>query len=134
MYILDDGYTVFCWVGLGASVGERKKALNSAMEYLVKYKRPLETPIVRVMEGVSPGLINNFHSLIVDQSFLFAPFVPVRGVAGGENETFEAAFEYGVKDGQTRSKAAAGSAQAEYAVFLLGTVCLPLISLFFFCC
>jgi gelsolin len=54
------------WVGLGASVQERRQAMPMAATYLKKYGRPLETPISKVLEG-------------------------------GENELFEAAFEFGVR-------------------------------------
>ena len=31
---LDDGYEVFCWVGLDADLAERKTAMNKCAEYL----------------------------------------------------------------------------------------------------
>ena len=39
------------WVGLKASVQERRQALSMAATYLKKYGRPLDTPISKVLEG-----------------------------------------------------------------------------------
>lgn len=51
MFILDAGAEVFAWIGKGASVQEKSKALQFAMDYLAKYKRPAYTPISRILEG-----------------------------------------------------------------------------------
>lgn len=51
VFILDDGAEVFAWIGKGASVGEKKQALQFAAEYLKKYGRPVHTPICRILEG-----------------------------------------------------------------------------------
>jgi len=51
VFILDDGAEIFAWIGKGSSVGERKKALQYAHEYLQKYNRPAHLPICRVLEG-----------------------------------------------------------------------------------
>jgi gelsolin len=51
VFILDTGAEVFAWIGKGASVGERKKAMSFAQEYLTKYNRPQQMPISRVLEG-----------------------------------------------------------------------------------
>jgi len=51
VFILDSGAEVFVWIGKGASVGERKKALQYADEYLKTYNRPVHTPICRILEG-----------------------------------------------------------------------------------
>jgi gelsolin len=51
VFILDDGAEIFAWIGKGASVGEKKKALQYAHEYLQKYNRPLHLPICRILEG-----------------------------------------------------------------------------------
>jgi gelsolin len=50
-FVLDNGAEVFAWIGKGASVGEKKNAMQFAHQYLVKYNRPLTTPISRVLEG-----------------------------------------------------------------------------------
>jgi gelsolin len=51
VFILDTGAEVFAWIGKGASVGEKKKAMQFAQEYLQKYNRPLFIPISRILEG-----------------------------------------------------------------------------------
>jgi hypothetical protein len=51
VFILDNGAEVFAWIGKGASVGERKNALQYAHEYLTKFNRPHHTPISRILEG-----------------------------------------------------------------------------------
>jgi len=50
-FLLDDGLEVMVWIGAEASVGERRDALNFAVQYLVKYGRPLEAPLSRFLEG-----------------------------------------------------------------------------------
>lgn len=47
----DDGLHVMVWIGGQASVNERRFALNFGVSYLVKYNRPLETPLSRFLEG-----------------------------------------------------------------------------------
>jgi len=42
---------VYAWVGKKASVGEKKKALQFAQEYVQKAKLPNHTPVARVFEG-----------------------------------------------------------------------------------
>jgi hypothetical protein len=51
VFILDNGAEVFAWIGKGASVGEKKNALQYAHDYLTKYNRPHHTPISRILEG-----------------------------------------------------------------------------------
>jgi len=51
VFILDNGAEVFAWIGKGASVNEKKKAMSFAQDYLTKYKRPLFTPIARILQG-----------------------------------------------------------------------------------
>jgi len=51
VFILDTGAEVFAWIGKGASVGEKKKAMQFAQEYLQKYNRPLFIPISRILQG-----------------------------------------------------------------------------------
>jgi len=64
-FILDDGATVFVWIGLKASSTERRKAMTFGQQYLNDFNLPSDRCIVKMMEG-------------------------------GENETFEQAFEVGV--------------------------------------
>jgi len=50
-FIVDVGAEVFVWIGSGASVGEKAKALKYAQSYLANEKRPNWTPISRVIQG-----------------------------------------------------------------------------------
>jgi len=60
-FILDSGFEVYVWVGKKASVGERKKALGVAQEYVTKHGKPAHTPVVRILEG---GENEIFESLL----------------------------------------------------------------------
>lgn len=51
VFILDTGAEVFAWIGKGASVQEKKKAMQFAQDYLTKFNRPAFIPISRVLEG-----------------------------------------------------------------------------------
>jgi hypothetical protein len=51
VFILDTGAEVFTWIGKGASVDEKAKALSFAQDYLTKYNRPAYLPISRILEG-----------------------------------------------------------------------------------
>jgi len=51
VFILDTGSEVYAWIGKGASVQEKQKALSFAQDYLTKYNRPPFLPIARVLEG-----------------------------------------------------------------------------------
>jgi len=51
VFILDDGGSIWAWVGKGASAQEKSKALAYADLYLKNYNRPPLTPISRVLEG-----------------------------------------------------------------------------------
>jgi gelsolin len=51
VFVLDAGQEVFAWIGKGASVSERKYAMQYAQEYLKKFNRPAYIPISRVLEG-----------------------------------------------------------------------------------
>jgi gelsolin len=51
VFILDTGAEVYAWIGKGSSKDEKKKAMQYAQEYLIKYKRPLFLPITRILEG-----------------------------------------------------------------------------------
>lgn len=60
IFILDEGSEVTVWIGLNASVGERKNGLSRAIEYLVQEGRPLTTPIARILEGGENEQFENF--------------------------------------------------------------------------
>jgi len=51
VFILDAGAEVYAWVGKAASVGEKKKALTFAQEYVTKAGKSINTTVVRVLEG-----------------------------------------------------------------------------------
>jgi len=51
VFILDSGSEVYAWIGKGASVSEKSKALSFAQDYLTKFNRPAFLPISRVLEG-----------------------------------------------------------------------------------
>jgi len=51
VFILDTGAEVFAWIGKGASVNEKAKALSFAQDYLTKFSRPAYLPISRILEG-----------------------------------------------------------------------------------
>jgi gelsolin len=51
VFILDTGAEVFAWIGRGASVDEKKKAMGFAQQYLQKFNRPAWLSIARVLEG-----------------------------------------------------------------------------------
>jgi len=51
VFILDTGAEVFAWVGKNSSVGEKKKALQFAQEYVTAHKLPVHTQVVRILEG-----------------------------------------------------------------------------------
>lgn len=44
---------MIAWVGSKASVGEKKKALQFAQDYVIKAKKHPATPVSRVLEGGS---------------------------------------------------------------------------------
>lgn len=51
VYLLDVGHQVFVFVGIDASKLERSSGMRHATMYLEENKRPMHTPIVRVLEG-----------------------------------------------------------------------------------
>lgn len=51
VFILDTGAEIFAWIGKGASVGEKKQALQFATDYLTKFNRPAYLPISRILQG-----------------------------------------------------------------------------------
>jgi len=61
VFILDTGAEVFAWIGKGASVQEKAKALSFAQDYLKKYNRPSYLPISRILEG---GENEVFHAAL----------------------------------------------------------------------
>jgi gelsolin len=49
--IVDVGATIFLWIGKKASLQEKGEAMSTAIKMLADQSRPMETRIVRVMEG-----------------------------------------------------------------------------------
>jgi len=54
-FVLDDGFSVWVWVGKGASSTEKGLAMSHAMKYIREKDRPAFMPIVRVTEGNEPA-------------------------------------------------------------------------------
>jgi len=50
-FILDTGSEIFAWIGRGASVNERKLAIQYAQQYLNSHGLPPQTTISRILEG-----------------------------------------------------------------------------------
>lgn len=69
VFILDDGYEVFCWVGLDADLAERKTAMNKCAEYLEKFDRPRTTPISKLLEGAENELFEQAFEVGVMKGF-----------------------------------------------------------------
>lgn len=51
VFILDDGFEVFVWLGKSASAEERRKAMAFGNAYLQQYARKVDTPVSKVFEG-----------------------------------------------------------------------------------
>jgi len=60
VFILDTGTEVYAWVGKGASVGEKSKALSFAQEYVTKHGKPAHTPVIRILEGGENEVFESF--------------------------------------------------------------------------
>jgi len=58
VFVLDTGNHVYVWVGRGASVNEKRRALGVASKYLADHNKPLHTPISRVPEGAELSSFN----------------------------------------------------------------------------
>jgi len=59
VFILDTGAEVFAWIGKGASVDEKKKAMQYAQDYLNKFNRPSFISITRILEGGENEVFNS---------------------------------------------------------------------------
>jgi len=61
-YVLDGGHHIYVWLGKGASVNERKYAMQYAQEYAKQGNRPSYLPISLVKEGhETPAFLKHFH-------------------------------------------------------------------------
>jgi gelsolin len=60
VFVLFTGAEVFAWVGKKASVGEKKKALSFAQDYVLKAGLPPHTPVARILEGGENEIFEDF--------------------------------------------------------------------------
>ena len=60
VYIVNTGDHVYCWVGKGASIDERKNGIPYACNYLNKTETPW-LPITVVAEGQEPANVPFFQ-------------------------------------------------------------------------
>ena len=51
VFILDDGFDVMVWIGMEASITERRKAMAFGQTYLTKYGLPADKCIIKLMDG-----------------------------------------------------------------------------------
>jgi len=56
--IVDVGASIFLWIGSKASLQEKGEAMSTAIKMLADQSRPMETRIVRVMEGKETDAFN----------------------------------------------------------------------------
>jgi gelsolin len=54
VFVLDNGFHIYIWVGAGASQAEKGKAFPYAHKYLKDHKRPEIMPVSRIVEGREP--------------------------------------------------------------------------------
>jgi len=62
VFILNTGAEVFAWVGKGASVAEKRKALQFAQEYVLKAGLPPQTSVARILEGGENEVFESFFT------------------------------------------------------------------------
>jgi len=60
VFILYTGAQVYAWVGKHASLGEKKRALLFAQEYVTKANLPAYTTVARVLEGGENEVFSSF--------------------------------------------------------------------------
>lgn len=60
VFILSTGAQVFAWVGKKASVGEKRKALQFAQEYVNKAGLPVHVSVARILEGGENEIFEDF--------------------------------------------------------------------------
>jgi len=58
VFFVDNGHTVYVWVGSGTTKNEKDHAIEYATAFLKAAGRPMSTPILRVMEGNEPTSFN----------------------------------------------------------------------------
>eukprot|EP00511_Aplanochytrium_stocchinoi_P007839 CAMPEP_0204848004 /NCGR_PEP_ID=MMETSP1347-20130617/3216_1 /ASSEMBLY_ACC=CAM_ASM_000690 /TAXON_ID=215587 /ORGANISM="Aplanochytrium stocchinoi, Strain GSBS06" /LENGTH=372 /DNA_ID=CAMNT_0051989267 /DNA_START=86 /DNA_END=1204 /DNA_ORIENTATION=+ len=61
VFVLDDGFKIWVWVGKGTSLREREMCLTYSAKYVKRYNRPTSLPIQKIEEGKEPPeFIENF--------------------------------------------------------------------------
>lgn len=69
VFILDDGFIVWVWIGKNASAKERGGGMNYAMKYIKNKKRPVYMPIRQIREEKEPLVfLEHFHDGEKDSS------------------------------------------------------------------
>jgi len=58
VFFLDNGHSLYVWVGKGTTHNEKAMAIQYATDFLKAASRPLSTPILRVLEGNEPTSFN----------------------------------------------------------------------------
>jgi len=58
VFFVDNGHTVYVWIGSGTSKDEKAMGVQYATEFLKASGRPMHTPILRVLEGNEPTSFN----------------------------------------------------------------------------
>mmetsp|Transcript_9629 Transcript_9629/g.16920 ORF Transcript_9629/g.16920 Transcript_9629/m.16920 type:complete len:401 (-) Transcript_9629:28-1230(-) len=58
VFLLDDGFQLWVWVGEEASSAENGLAMSYAMRYIKSHNRPNFLPISRIKEGAEPAKFN----------------------------------------------------------------------------
>jgi len=62
VFVLDNGFEIFTWIGKKSTMGERRLALSYAQQYLKDHNRPDYLPICKVLEGgENEGFELSFH-------------------------------------------------------------------------
>jgi len=58
VFFLDNGHTLYVWIGSGTTKNEKSMAMQYATDFLKAASRPMSTPVLRVMEGNEPTSFN----------------------------------------------------------------------------
>jgi len=57
-FFLDNGTTLYVWVGSKTTANEKAMAMTYATDFLKAASRPMSTPVLRVIEGNEPVSFN----------------------------------------------------------------------------
>jgi len=58
VFFIDNGHTLYVWVGSGTTKNEKAMAMQYATDFLKVASRPMSTPVLRVIEGNEPASFN----------------------------------------------------------------------------